>query len=220
MAGQALLVAVGRRPNVDGLGLEEAKVSFSPQGIGVDRKLRTSQKHIYAAGDCAGGYQFSHYAGWQGFTAVRNAFLPGSTLGVLESAPWTTFTDPEVAHTGLTEDQAREKIGGALQVSSWPMSRVDRAAIGGDESGFIKVVHRKNGTVLGATVVSRRAGELINEWSLAIDNGVKLGAIAKSIHVYPTYSMGNMQLAAQTEVDRLLTGAMGRLVRRLAQFGK
>ncbi|MCH7712946.1 MAG: mercuric reductase [Chloroflexi bacterium] len=222
LTGDALLVAVGRRPNVDDLGLDRAEVAFGPQGIGVDRRLRTSQKHIYAAGDCAGGHQFTHYAGWQGFMAVRNAFLPGSTRAVLESVPWTTFTDPEVSHAGLTEAEARARFGSALEVSTWPMASVDRAvtAGGGDEPGFIKVVHKKNGTVLGATVVSRRAGEMIHEWTLAIDNGISLGAIAKSIHVYPTYSMGNMQLAAEVQVDRLLSGKMGGLVRWLARLGR
>lgn len=220
LAGDALLVAVGRRPNVDGLGLEQAGVAFGPQGIDVDRRLRTSRKHIYAAGDCAGGHQFTHYAGWQGFMAVRNAFLPGSTRAVLDTVPWTTFTDPEVAHAGLTEAEARTKFGSALEVSTWPMASVDRAVTAGDDSGFIKVVHKKNGTVLGATVVSPRAGEMIHEWTLAIDNGIKLGSLAESIHVYPTYSMGNMQLAAQVRVDQLLSGTLGRLVRGLARLGR
>ena len=220
LAGEALLVAVGRRPNIDGLALNQAKVAFGPQGIGVDRRLRTSQKHIYAAGDCAGSHQFTHYAGWQGFMAVRNAFLPGSARAVLDSVPWTTFTDPEVAHAGLTEAEAQKRFGGALEVSTWPMARVDRTATAGGGSGFIKVIHKKNGAILGATVVSPRAGEMIHEWTLAIDNGIDMGAIAKSIHVYPTYSMGSMQLASQVWVDQLLSGVLGRLVKGLARLGR
>ncbi|PKB83592.1 MAG: hypothetical protein BZY88_01800 [SAR202 cluster bacterium Io17-Chloro-G9] len=219
-AGDVLLVAVGRQPNVDGLGLDQARVSFGAQGIGVDRRLRTSQKHIYAVGDCAGGHQFTHYAGWQGVMAVRNAFLPGWTRGVLESVPWTTFTDPEVAHAGLTEAQAQARFGASPEVSKWPMASVDRTATGGDESGFIKVIHKKNGTVLGATVVSPRAGEMIHEWTLAIDNGIKLSSIARSIHVYPTYSMGNWQLAAKVRVAQLLSGGFGRSVRGIARMGR
>lgn len=99
------------------------------------------------------------------------------------------------------------------------MASVDRAITSGGASGFIKVLHNPNGTILGATVVSPRAGEMIHEWSLAIDNGLKLGSLAQSIHVYPTYSMGNMQLAAQTRVDQLLSGLMGRLVRGLTKLG-
>jgi pyruvate/2-oxoglutarate dehydrogenase complex dihydrolipoamide dehydrogenase (E3) component len=112
-----VLVAVGRRPNVDGLGLEKAGVKYGKQGIQVDRNLRTSQPHIYAAGDCLGGFQFSHYAGWQGFIAVRNALLPGSSKGITDQVPWTTFTDPEVAHVGMTEDQARQKLSDDVSLS-------------------------------------------------------------------------------------------------------
>lgn len=219
LGADALLVAVGRRPNMEELALEQAGIAFGSHGITVDRRLRTSQKHIYATGDCAGGHQFTHYAGWQGFMAVRNAFLPGSAKAVLDAVPWTTFTDPEVAHAGLTEAQARVRFGSGIEVSTWPMASVDRAITSGGASGFIKVSHNPNGTILGATVVSPRAGEMIHEWSLAIDNGLKLGSLAQSIHVYPTYSMGNMQFAAQTRVDQLLSGLMGRLVRGLAKLG-
>ena len=220
LEADALLVAVGRRANLEGLDLEQAGVTCGSQSIKVDRHLRTSQKHIFAAGDCAGGYQFTHYAGWQGFMAVRNAFLPGSARGVLDSVPWTTFTDPEVAHAGLTEAQAQARFGSGFKVSTRPMASVDRAVTSGDESGFIKVLHKSNGTILGATVVSPRAGEMIHEWTSAIDNGLKLGDMAQSIHVYPTYSMGNMQLAAQVHVEQLLSGKMGRLLRGLARLGR
>jgi pyruvate/2-oxoglutarate dehydrogenase complex dihydrolipoamide dehydrogenase (E3) component len=107
LMGDALFVAAGRRPNVAGLGLEEAGVSYSDEGIQVDENPRTSARHIYAAGDCIGRHQFTHYAGWQAVIAVRNALLPGASKGIPEQVPWTTFTDPEVAHAGLTEAQAR-----------------------------------------------------------------------------------------------------------------
>ena len=103
LVGDALLLATGRRPTVTGLDLDKAGVLYSEQGIQVDDNLRTSQQHIYAAGDCTGGLQFTHYAGWQAVMAVRNALLPGASKGVTEQVPWTTFTDPEVAHIGLTE---------------------------------------------------------------------------------------------------------------------
>jgi len=102
LAGDCLLVAVGRRPNVEGLALERAGVAYSPRGIEVDEHLRTSQRHVYAAGDCIGSYQFTHYAGWQAAMAVRNALLPGATKGIRDMVPWTTFTDPEVAHSLFT----------------------------------------------------------------------------------------------------------------------
>jgi len=216
LSGDALLLAVGRRARLSGLELEQAGVDYGPNGIEVNRNLRTSQRHIYAAGDCLGGFQFTHYAGWQGFMAVRNALLPGSTRAVLDRVPWTTFTEPEVAHVGLTEEQARDRYGHHVEVNNWPMAQVDRVLTDGASAGFIKLVHRPNGRLLGATAVSRRAGEMIEEWTLALDQGRKVGDLADSIHVYPTYSMANMQLSSHHRVSGLLSGASGRIIRKLA----
>jgi pyruvate/2-oxoglutarate dehydrogenase complex dihydrolipoamide dehydrogenase (E3) component len=216
--GDALLVAIGRRPNVDGLDLEKAGVAFSPKGIEVDDHLRTSQKHIYAAGDCTGGYQFTHYAGWQAFMAVRNALLPGASRGVTDRVPWATFTDPEVAHVGLTEQQARELYGDDAMTCDWSMERVDRALAEGDRDGFIKLVHKKDGTLLGATIAAGRAGEMIHEWVVALEHGLKVGDLASVIHVYPTYSTASMQAAAEIRVRQWLTSTSGRIVRRLARL--
>ena len=218
LEGDAILVATGRRPNVDDLELERAGIAYDPHGIHVDNHLRTSQKHIYAAGDCIGGYQFTHYAGWQGFMAVRNALLPGASTGVIERVPWATFTDPEVAHVGLTEAQAKEKLGDGVLTCEWPMERVDRARTEGDTSGFIKLVHENDGTLLGTTIVCARAGEMIQEWTLALDRGLKIGDLAKSIHVYPTYSMAGMQAAAHIRVAQLLHGTSGKVVRGMARL--
>ena len=221
VVGDALLLTVGRTPNISGLGLENAGVVHSPKGIQVNSRLRTSQKRILAAGDCAGGYQFTHYAAWQGFMAVRNAFMPGfSVKAVLDHVPWTTFTDPEVAHVGFSESQARAKFGDAVEASTFPMDRVHRAIAEGDTSGFIKVVHRPNGKILGATIVSARAGEMIQEWVLAIDKGLKLGDLSDSIHVYPTYSIGSMQLAVSHKVAQTLAGNSGRFVRGLTRLAR
>jgi pyruvate/2-oxoglutarate dehydrogenase complex dihydrolipoamide dehydrogenase (E3) component len=218
LEGNTLLLAVGRHPNTDNLGLTEAGVSYNTRGIEVDEHLRTSQRHIYAAGDCIGSYQFTHYAGWQATMAVRNALLPGSTKGVSNLVPWTTFTDPEVAHIGLTEEQARERFGDGVLVSDWPMSRVDRARAEGDTTGFLKLVHRKNGTLLGATIVCGRAGEMIHEWIVAMQHGLKVGALAQVIHVYPTYSTASMQAAADIRIAQLLGGTSGRIIRQFAHM--
>lgn len=214
-----LLVAVGRRPNVAGLGLEKAGVVATGQGIEVDDTLRTTTKHIYAIGDCVkGNYQFTHVAGWQGVQATRNALLPGnSRAGLSDVVAWTTFTDPEVAHVGLTEGQARETIGPTIVVSQWPMAHVDRAVCENDRQGFIKVVHTQNGRVLGATILAERAGELITEFTMAIKHKFKLLDMANVIHPYPTYSMGIMQLAGEVAVDHLLAGSLGRVARGLAK---
>jgi len=218
LLGDALLVAVGRRPNVDNLALDQAGVSYSASGIEVDEHLRTSQRHIYAAGDCTGSYQFTHYAGWQAAMAVRNALLPGAAKGVSDRVPWTTFTDPEVAHVGLNEDEAREKFGGAVITCEWPMKQVDRARTEGDTVGFLKLVHKKDGTLLGATIVAGRAGEMIHEWIVALEHGLKVGDLAQVIHVYPTYSVASMQAAADIRVARLLGGTSGRIIRGVAHL--
>ena len=218
LVGDALLVAVGRRPNVDGLDLERAGVVYDSQGIRVDEHLRTSQGHIYAVGDCTGGYQFTHYAAWQAVMAVRNALLPGASRGVAERVPWTTFTDPEVAHVGLSESQARERSGNGVMTCQWPMDKVDRAQTEGDTTGFLKLVHRKDGSLLGVSIVAARAGEMVQEWTLALDRGLKLGDIANSIHVYPAYSFASMQAAAQVRVSELLSGASGQVIRGLARL--
>jgi pyruvate/2-oxoglutarate dehydrogenase complex dihydrolipoamide dehydrogenase (E3) component len=203
---------------VDGLGLQQAGVDYSAKGIPVDGHLRTSQQHIYAAGDCIGSYQYTHYAGWQAFMAARNALLPGASKGVADRVPWTTFTDPEVAHVGWTEEQAREEFGDDVMTCEWPMEHVDRAQTERDTAGFIKLVHRKDGTLQGATIVAGRAGEMIHEWIVALERGLKVGDLAGIIHVYPTYSTATMQAAAAIRVTQLLSGTSGRVVRALARL--
>ncbi len=214
----ALLVAVGRRPNLNGLNLEAAGVSATPIGITVDRRLRTSQKRIYAAGDCLGGPQFTHYAGFQGFIAARNALLPGSSRGLPDTVPWAIFTDPEIAHAGLSEADAMARYGSKVLVCRWPMERVDRAVTEGNTDGFIKLVHRPNGEILGVTIAGGNAAEAIHEWILAMDQGVKLGALASTMHVYPTYSMGSQQAALSVTLDRMLSGWSGRIIGRLPRW--
>ena len=215
--GDMVLVAVGRRPVVGGLNLIAARVEHSPDGILVDKNLRTSVKHIYAVGDCvAGNEQFTHLAGWQGYKATRNALLPLNETGFTNVLPRTTFTDPEVAHVGQTEAEARQKFGDSLGVTLWGLDRVDRAVVENDNEGFIKVVHKKNGKILGATIVAERAGEMITEYALAIERGLKLMDLANVIHVYPSYSMGTMRLAARAATDQVMNNVTGTILRRLA----
>jgi pyruvate/2-oxoglutarate dehydrogenase complex dihydrolipoamide dehydrogenase (E3) component len=212
----ALLVAVGRRPSVEGLVLEKAGIKYSNQGIQVDSHLRTNQSHIYAAGDCLGGFQFSHYAGWQGFIAVRNALLPGSSNGLTSQVPWTTFTSPEIAHVGMTEEQAREKLGDEVMTHVWPMKSVDRALNEAEETGFLKIIYRKDRKLLGVTIVAAEAGEMINEWVVAMKHNFKVDELASVIHVYPTYATASMQASAAVLVKRLLGGLTGAVIKRLA----
>jgi pyruvate/2-oxoglutarate dehydrogenase complex dihydrolipoamide dehydrogenase (E3) component len=216
--GELLLIAAGRKPTVAGLDLEKAGVNYSEGGIPVDEQLRTNVKNIYAAGDVTGGYQFTHFAGWQAFQAARNALLPGTSSGLTDLVPRVTFTDPEVAHVGLTEAQARVKFGENVKVSRWEMSRTDRAICEDDRDGFVKVIARQNGTLLGATVVNGRAGETITEFIVAIKKNVKVSDLAGAIHAYPTYSTAVQQLAAELTIEGLLSGTSGKIIRGLSKI--
>ena len=125
-----------------------------------------------------------------------------------------TFTDPEVAHVGLTEVQAKERHGGRVQAATWPMDQTDRWLTEGDSPGFIKVVYLPNGKLLGVTVVASRAGEMVQEWTLALDQGLNLSHMAEPIPIYPTYSLASQQLASELRVDQLLGGLMGKILRK------
>jgi pyruvate/2-oxoglutarate dehydrogenase complex dihydrolipoamide dehydrogenase (E3) component len=218
--GDALLVAVGRRPVVEGLDLERAGVRYSERGIEVDEHLQTSQKHIYACGDVIGSFQFTHYAAWQGSMAVRTMLFPGAVTGVRAHVPWTVFTDPEVAQCGLSEADARKQFPGAddVRVGRWSLDHLDRAVTDQDLRGFIKVVHRPNGEVLGAQIVAARAGEIVHQLSLAIDQRIKLAELASSMHVYPTYAIGVQQLAAELRLESLAASRTVKLARGLASL--
>jgi pyruvate/2-oxoglutarate dehydrogenase complex dihydrolipoamide dehydrogenase (E3) component len=216
--GEILLVAAGRKPNVDGLDLEKAAVRYSLRGVPVDDRLRTNVKHIYAAGDVTGGYQFTHYAGWQAFQAVRNALLPGTSSGVSNLVPWVTFTDPEVAHIGLSEAQAKAEFGDDIQIHRWNMDQIDRAVCENDRSGFVKIIAKLDGTILAATVVAARAGEAIVELIVAMNRGMKMKELAGTIHPYPTYSTAVQQMAAGIAVEQLLGGTSGKLVLGLSKI--
>lgn len=214
---ELLLVAAGRKPTLDGLNLEAAGVKYSDQGIEVNDHLQTSIATIYAAGDVLGGEQFSHLAGWQGFQAARNALLPGSSSGFPSVMPRITFTDPEVAQVGLTSTQALAAHSDAV-VSTWPISRVDRAVCDNDCEGMIKIIATPAGTILGATIVGHRAGEAIMEIVMAMQNKLKVSDLASTIHPYPTYNSGIQLLATEMAVEHSLTGFSGTLIRAVSKM--
>lgn len=213
---EMLFIAAGRVPNTAGLDLARAGVQYRTQGIQVDAHLRTTAPHIYAAGDVVGAQQFSHYAGWQAFQAVRNILLPGNSAGVSDLVPRVTFTDPEVAHVGPTEQEATAKIGAALRTHRYELGRVDRAVCDNDRIGFIKMLAKPDGTLVACTIVAERAGETINEAALALTRGLKVKDIANAIHAYPTYSTGLQLLAADATVSGLLSGTSGKVLRWLS----
>jgi pyruvate/2-oxoglutarate dehydrogenase complex dihydrolipoamide dehydrogenase (E3) component len=214
IAGDKLLVAAGRAPRVEGLELQRAGVRYSDRGIPVDAYLRTNVRHIFACGDVIGGAQFSHLAGWQCFRAVRNALLPGKSAARPIVLPAVTFTDPEVARVGWTEAEAREHLGDALHVHTTPITKADRAVCDGEPDGFIKLITRRNGKILGATIVASRAGEMIGEVALAMEQGLGVAAIAGTIHAYPTWSSAIQLAAVDIMMARLQESRLFRLARR------
>jgi len=191
-----VFVGAGRTPNVEGLGLEEVGVEFGRRGIEVDDRMRTSVKSVYAAGDVAGRHLFTHSAGFEAARAVRNMFLPGGSGGGF-LVPWCTFTDPELAHAGLTEAEARAEHGDdAVRVWRQDLSHSDRARAESADDGEIRIVTAK-GRVVGAHALSPAAGELIGELALAIDRKLKITELASIVHVYPTISLAIQQIAAE-----------------------
>ena len=191
-----VFVGAGRRANVEGLGLAEVGVKVGERGVEVDDKLRTSVKRIYAAGDVAGRWLFTHSAGYEAARAVRNMFLPGSGGGDY-LVPWCTFTDPELAHAGLTEAQARAEHGdGAVRVWSQDLAHSDRARADSAADGEIRIVTAK-GRIVGAHALAPSAGELIGELALAIDRKLKLTDLASLVHVYPTIAIAVQQIAGE-----------------------
>ena len=215
--GDMLMIAVGRKPNTEGLDLHKAGVKYSQRGVSVDDRLRTNVKRIYAAGDVTGSYQFTHYAGWQAFRAVRNALLPGSSFGISNLVPWVTFTDPEVAHIGATEEQARAENGNRICVYHRELRQIDRAICENDRSGFLKIITKPDGAILGAAIVAARAGDAIAEIVVAMKQRMKIDDLAGTIHPYPTYSTAVQQIAADIAVEHQLSGTSGKLVRWLSK---
>ncbi|MGC8484195.1 MAG: dihydrolipoyl dehydrogenase family protein [Candidatus Baltobacteraceae bacterium] len=218
VACDVLLVATGRTPTLDGLNLEAAGVTYSQRGIRVNSRLRTSARNVYAAGDVIGGEQFSHLAGWQGFQAARNALLPGSVSGFSRTVPRVTFCEPELAQVGKTEAEARLLHANDVVVETWPVGREDRAVCDDDRDGLLKLIATRDGSILGATIVAHRAGEAITELALAMRHNLRVGAVAGSIHPYPTYSSGVQLLASDVAIDSALSGFAGTLIRAASKI--
>ncbi len=216
--GDVLLVAVGRTPNVDTLDLEKAGVVFTRQGIHVNTRLQTNVPHIYAIGDVTDGPKFTHYSGFQAAVAGRNAIFPFGSNGHDSLLPWVTFTDPEVAHVGLTEAQARTQYGNTVKVLTMPLTEGDRSVADDDTEGFIKLVYRGSGDLLGATIVADRAGEMIFEFELAVKKKVSLRQLATVIHAYPTYSDVSRRAISKLVVGELLNRPVGKLIKMVTRL--
>ena len=205
-----ILVAVGRRPNVDRLGLDAAGVEVTPKGITVDPRQRTSQKHIYAVGDVCGPYPFTHMAEYQAGIVISNAVFRFPKKTDYRVVPWVTYTDPELARVGLTEQQARGQ-GIEPTVLRFEFKAIDRALAEVETCGVTKLVTHK-GRILGATILGPHAGELIHEIVLAMQTRAKIGDISAAIHAYPTLAQIHRRAVNTAYAPRLFSPGTRRLV--------
>ncbi len=215
--GSHLLIATGRRANVDGLNLEAAGVNYSPKGIEVDARLRSSNKKIFAIGDVAGPYQFTHMAAYQAGIVIRNMLFKLPAKVDYSAVPWVTYTDPELAHVGMSEADAQQ-AGREIRVLRWQFEENDRAQAEKRTEGMIKVITTPKGVILGASIVGIHAGELIQPWILAISQNLKIGAMASMIAPYPTLAEANKRIAGSFYTEKLYSATTRRLVRFLLRF--
>ncbi len=216
--GSHVLIAAGRRPNVGGLDLEKAGIAYSPAGIQVDARLRTTNRRVFAIGDVAGGYQFTHMAGYHAGIVLRNALFRLPAKVDTRAVPWVTYTAPELAQVGLTEDRARKQAGD-IRVLRWPFAENDRARAERETDGLVKVITTPRGRILGAGIVGAHAGELIHAWVLAIGQKIKIGAVAGMIAPYPTLGEANKRAAGSFYTPALFGERTKRIVRFLSHFG-
>lgn len=220
---KALLVATGRQPNVEGLGLEEAGVDYDDKKIHVNAYMQTSQKHIYAVGDVVGSYQFSHAANVEGIQAVQNSLSPIKRKVKDEHMAWVTFTQPEFARAGLLESEAREKYGESIRVYTFDFDHLDRAVTKGrfldldtasDINEGVKIILSAKGKVLGASILADRAGEMIGEIQVIKTLNHNFSKLSKVIHPYPTYSEVFNKIGKKVAIDNILGHPLVKLFRK------
>ena len=212
--GSHLLMAVGRKVNVDKLNLEAAGVKYDRRGVKVNASLRSTNKKVYAIGDAAGGFQFTHVAGYHAGVIIRSMLFGLPSKARTDHIPWATYTDPELAQVGLTEAEARKKYGQAMEVARFEYDENDRAIAEGKTTGLIKVMVVK-GRPVGASIVGAQAGEMISMWAMAIANKMKMSAIAGTVLPYPTLSEINKRAAGAYFTPRLFDSPM---VKRVVGF--
>ena len=211
ITGSHLLVATGRKPAIDGLDLDAARIRHDGAGIKVNRKLKTSNRRVYAIGDCAAGHlKFTHAANYHAGLVIRNALFRLPARVNNDAVPRVTFTEPELAHTGLTEAQARARRI-KIRVARWPYHDNDRAQIERETHGHIKVITTRKGKIVGVTIVGMQAGELIGMWTLAIAQGLNIRAFTGIILPYPTLA----ELGKRVAIDYFAPGLTGPWVRRI-----
>jgi pyruvate/2-oxoglutarate dehydrogenase complex dihydrolipoamide dehydrogenase (E3) component len=216
--GSHILVAAGRKANVDGLGLENAHIKFDRRGISVGNNLRSSNRRVYAVGDVAGGLQFTHVAGYQAGLVVRALLFRLPIKNQTRHIPWATYTDPELANVGMTEADAR-KANIAHQILRWPYGENDRAQAERKTAGLIKVITDSKGRILGAGIAGAGAGEMINLWSLAVSKNMSVRDIAGYVPPYPTMTEIGKRAAVSFYTPQTRKPMVRKLVGWLAKFG-
>ena len=204
VSGDTLLVALGRTPNVEGLGLEQAGVAFSPKGIEVDARMRTSQKHIYACGDVTGAYQFTHAAGYEAGIVVANAIFHLPRKADYTWLPWCTYTDPGLGHIGMNEAMAK-KAGLKYRVVTERFADNDKARSESETEGMLKLLLGADGKPLGVQIVGHGAGELLGEWAAVLSGKVSLTTLAGIVHSYPTRSEMAKAVAGRIVGEKLFS---------------
>lgn len=216
LEAESVLVSVGRRPNLDGLALEKAGIEYASNGIKVDRHLKTTAKNIYACGDVVPPYLFTHVAEYEAIVAATNACfgLPIRTANY-DNVLWTTYTDPELAHAGLTEEQARIRYGDAIRIYHWEHKDVDRAKTDLAIHGLSKFICNRKGKLLGIHILGHGAGELMHEAQLAKSLGLPFSKIASVIHAYPSYSDAVRQPAKKCYIDVLQDNFFIKLLKKI-----
>ena len=211
-------MAVGRKPNIEKLDLDKAGVETNRHGIVVDAGLKTKNKRVYAIGDVAGGLKFTHVAGYHAGVIIRSALFGLPAKATDKHIPWATYTDPEIAHVGMSEAQAVEAYGDKVEVLRFEYAENDRARAERNTKGLIKVMVLK-GKPIGASIVGTQAGELIQTWALVIANGLKIGAVAAMVAPYPTLGEINKRVAGQYYTPRLFESTrVKRIVRFVQRF--
>ncbi len=215
--GSHLLIATGRRANVNGLNLESAGVVYSSKGVEVDARLRSSNRRVFAIGDVAGPYQFTHMAAYQAGIIIRNMLFKLPAKVDYSAVPWVTYTDPELAHVGMSEADAN-KAGKGIRVLRWQFEENDRAQAERRTEGMIKVITTPKGLILGVSIVGLHAGELIQPWILAVTQKLKIGAMASMIAPYPTLAEVNKRIAGSFYTQKLFSNTTRWIVRFLMRF--
>jgi pyruvate/2-oxoglutarate dehydrogenase complex dihydrolipoamide dehydrogenase (E3) component len=216
--GSHLLVAVGRQANVDGLGLEKVGIEHDARGVRTDDSLRTTNRKVWAVGDVAGRWQFTHIASYHASVVIKQALFRLPAKVDDKAVPWVTFTDPELAQVGLTEAMAKGR-GLDLAPLTFAYEENDRARAERQTEGFAKALVDAKGRIHGATIVGARAGELISLWGLAISQGIKIGAVAQMIAPYPTLSEVSKRAAGSYYTPKLFSDRTRKVVRLLGRLG-